>query len=897
VRALIGFPALALLASTAGAAADFTDFVLDNGLRVVLSERRGSGLFTSTVFVRAGAMRESPEMSGAAHYLEHLLFNGTTSRTQEQLYADVDRLGAYNNATTQKDYVIYMLMAGAESMREALEIQADMLFHSTLPPEKFEKEKGILVAELAKDMEGPSYALEQALAGALHGGTPYARPVLGTYESIEAMERDAIYGYYRRYYVPANMVLLVMGDFDADAMRAAIGETFGAAPAGERPAEPARLPEPARSRIVYAPAEAGHRAITIRLPAPMPGDADFEALELLADILGRGEGSRLKRALDVEPKLAVNEIGAGITLVGGRAFLDVDVELDRANDPEPVIRRLAGELARLAREEVSAAELEAARVAKRTEEVQLLQQIHYYGLMLGQLVVNAPPGYLATRMERYRGLTVAALREVAERRFSTPAVRVAAAGPELRERDDAIRPEEVGFAPPAFELPPVPAAAEGSPAGTKAPPRATGAEPAKFLTLGSGMRVVLVCDPTSELLAAHLLACGRSYREPAGKSGIADLIHRAMWKGAGAWDEAELAGRLNAIGATIKSNDSPMIPYDDYYTTQEFSFVRLEVLEDYYREALGLLGAVVTRPLFEEPAIEEAKAEMLRLIAQEGESAHSRARLAYRRILFPDSARAGGAMPVLGTEASIGSITRDDMVAFHRRYFAPQNLVLAVVTGLRDDVVISEIERAFDFSAWSGVDPVPAWTVETAQPRVAAAPEVARIEKGGPQAWITMGYAFDFDREDEAPLEIAGEILADRMSFQLREREGLAYTIGASISSWGERGLLTASMGTQRENVAAAVAGIAAQIDSMAVVDLAPEDVERVVNATVGRIRMRRVTRIGQAYQLCMDVLRGRTEPSFAREVAALRAVTPDDVKRVTRQHVHSGRAHRVIVE
>jgi hypothetical protein len=60
---------------------------------------------------------------------------------------------------------------------------------------------------------------------------------------------------------------------------------------------------------------------------------------------------------------------------------------------------------------------------------------------------------------------------------------------------------------------------------------------------------------------------------------------------------------------------------------------------------------------------------------------------------------------------------------------------------------------------------------------------------------------------------------------------------------------------------------------------------------------MRRVTRIGQAYQLCMDVLRGRTEPSFAREVAALRAVTPDDVKRVTRQHVHSGRAHRVIVE
>ena len=184
-------------------------------------------MVASSVVVGAGVVDEDPAASGASHFLEHLLFNGTTTRTQRQLYDDADRLGAYNNATTREDHTLFTLLVAKEHAEEGLAIQADMLFRSTIPDESFEKERKIVLEELARDRVDPSYDVEAAFRAFAYAGTPIARPVLGTEGSLGAITRPQVLAYYKKHYVPANMTLVVMGDFDDAAMLAIVKRTFG----------------------------------------------------------------------------------------------------------------------------------------------------------------------------------------------------------------------------------------------------------------------------------------------------------------------------------------------------------------------------------------------------------------------------------------------------------------------------------------------------------------------------------------------------------------------------------------------------------------------------------------------------------------------------------------------
>ncbi|MDP7351063.1 MAG: insulinase family protein, partial [Nitrospinota bacterium] len=123
---------------------------LKNGLNLILVENHSSPMIASVVTVNAGSVNETKDVNGISHMLEHLLFNGTTSRTQEQLYSDQDYYGIYNNAHTDRDYTNYIMLVEKDFIEKALDIQSDMLFHSIFPEDKFKKEKGIILNELAR---------------------------------------------------------------------------------------------------------------------------------------------------------------------------------------------------------------------------------------------------------------------------------------------------------------------------------------------------------------------------------------------------------------------------------------------------------------------------------------------------------------------------------------------------------------------------------------------------------------------------------------------------------------------------------------------------------------------------------------------------------------------------
>ena len=125
-----------------------THVTLENGLQVILMENHTSPLITSTVIVKTGVRNETPDINGVSHLLEHLLFNGTSTRTQKQLYDEVDFYGAYNNASTSRDYTLFQMLVRKDYITQILNIQADMLFNSTFPEENVQKERNIVIEEI-----------------------------------------------------------------------------------------------------------------------------------------------------------------------------------------------------------------------------------------------------------------------------------------------------------------------------------------------------------------------------------------------------------------------------------------------------------------------------------------------------------------------------------------------------------------------------------------------------------------------------------------------------------------------------------------------------------------------------------------------------------------------------
>jgi predicted Zn-dependent peptidase len=859
---------LAALAPAARAGAEQgSDVVLSNGLRVILIPHRANPMIASSVVVSAGVIHEPEGMNGASHFLEHLLFNGTETRSQKELYDEVDRLGAYNNATTREDHTLFSLLVQKEHAEQGLAIQADMLFRSTIPEDKFEKEKGIVQEEIAKDRNEPSYLAEVAFREFAYAGTPLSRPVLGSEASIGAMKRDDVFRYYKARYVPGNMILVVMGDFDPPAMTEMVKRTFGAAPRGAAPpAGPATAwPKPPERNVALRSLDSGRTYLEAGFPLPLaPHDPQMAGVEMLLQALSSGEDAPLARSLQSGPSPLVLSFTLG---VAERAkpwpTVELSAVLPPGGDWRAVLDRFAEGIASLREPGGARERLAAVRSAAEADEVLTADQIHYYAMFRAAYLPGSPTGYLARRASMLDEAGSDAVDRAADLLAKgIPSARALVAGKDLA-------PGEVAWAPVAAR----------APATT---PRAAIEE-----TLPSGLLASVERSTDSQVFAAHLLLRPRAVSEPAGKEGIADFLHRMLLRGTIVHDAASLSARLDALGARVKLYDDPSVPYDDDYTTPGFSFVRLELPGETWREGIALLAEIVRFPALRDEDVEAVRREMLDLLARRAESTRAVAQDLVASTLAPGSPLS---RPVLGTKASIASITAADLRAFHRRYVTGSRAILTVVGPVACEEVIDGIRASFG--------DLPKGAALPADTPVPVTPPGAHAEGalGKDQAYVTLAYVLDVEERDRPALAVAGALLSDALAFHLREEKGLAYSIGAGVRPFGGRMRFDATMGTRQANVDEAIAGLRAGIAEFVSSRPTAADVERARNQLRGRLLMRRLTRINQAYFAGLARYEGRPAGDDLARLEALLAVTPEQVAEAARKYLDASRAAVVTV-
>jgi zinc protease len=372
---------------------------LDNGLKVIVQEEHTAPLASVWCWYKVGSKDERPGLTGVSHWVEHMNFKGTTNIPRDQVKGIIEQFGGSWNGYTFIDQTTYLETATRDALDRMLFIESERMANCLYHPDDCESERSVIISELQGGENDPDQLLDQELTATAFKAHPYRHPTIGWISDLESMSRDDLYGYYRRYYVPNNATLVVVGDVDTDEALRRVEHYFGAIPAG---AVAPRL-------HTVEPEQTGERRLTIRRSgttaylkvgyhAPGVADPAFLPLLVLDAILTGAKGlnlwssfrvpapqrsARLYRAL-VERGLASSVCGSllpteqpflytvSVTATDGTALADVESvlleELDRARRDGIT----AGELAR------AKAQLKARLVFESDSVTNIAHQLGYF---------------------------------------------------------------------------------------------------------------------------------------------------------------------------------------------------------------------------------------------------------------------------------------------------------------------------------------------------------------------------------------------------------------------------------------------------------------------------------------------------------------------------------------
>ena len=279
--------------------------LLPNGLTLILKPDHSAAVCSVQAWIKTGSIHEGALLGGGlSHYLEHMLFKGTSRRAGREISEIIQSHGGYINAYTTFDRTVYYIDVPSEHSGIAIDLLADTVFNSTLPADEVAREKNVILREIDMTLDEPDQKLGQALFETAFRSHPYRQPIIGHRAIFEGVTRDDLMAYYKARYVPNNVVLVIVGNFEADKLRPVIDSTFGAVPRGRLAPviladEP--LPLATREATLFDDVQLTRAGLGWQIPGLT--HADTPALDLLSSILGQGNSSILWQAVREKRRL------------------------------------------------------------------------------------------------------------------------------------------------------------------------------------------------------------------------------------------------------------------------------------------------------------------------------------------------------------------------------------------------------------------------------------------------------------------------------------------------------------------------------------------------------------------------------------------------------------------
>ena len=796
--------------------------VLPNGLTVLVHPDRAAPVVAIVTFVNAGYFDETDDVVGIAHVLEHMYFKGTPSRGVGEIAKQTKAVGGYLNAATIYDHTSYYTALPASGFQQGLEVQADAYANSLIDAAELARELEVIIQEAKRKADNPPAVATETLYELLHDVHRMRRWRIGREPGLRALTRDALLGFYRNFYHPANTVLSIVGDVDPDDALRQVMRHYGALPSGT----PVRAPGPEESagegfRYREWAGDIGQTQLAFgwRTPGTLHPDTPF--LDLLASLIGSGRASRLYRAVR-DRKLASSISAFDYTPTELGVFV-IHAEAPPATAADAA-RAAWDQLRRVREQGVGAHELERAKRVYESQWVRRLEDMEGQANYLAEWQALGDWQLGERYLERLMSATAEQIVEVVERHLTpdragvvvyrpngTPAV--AGSRDTMRALLDAGWPEPL---PPGTPFEPAPP--DVRPSG---PPRLEREEAGvRVYRTAADVPVLVRLKPGAPLAHVGVFALGGASDEHAAIGGLTKLVARTAVKGTERRTALQIAEEGEMLGGSV----SPSVGGDSFGWT-------MSVPARYAAAAIELLADVAQRPVFPADALETERAIAIAdVIAVRDDM------FRFPMQLAAEAAFRGHAygVPVAGTEESLRAITAADVREWHRRHVMAGSgapVAVAVVADGDPDELATQAALAFAplrFAPGARVAR-PAWPSEpvTVLERRAKAQTALALLFPGPAR-------DDDDRFAAAMISSVASGLGGRFFDELRDRQSLCYTVQAFTSARRAAGSFGAYIATSPGKEMLARAGLLAEFARLRDAPVSAEELGRAQTYAIG---------------------------------------------------------------
>ncbi|HEX8570284.1 MAG TPA: pitrilysin family protein [Caulobacteraceae bacterium] len=797
---------------------DFTQRTLANGMKVyAIRDPRTSGV-TVQMWYDVGGKDDPQNRTGFAHLFEHILSRVTINMAPGQISRMVEDAGGARNASTWTDFTNYFEIVPANQLEAMIWTHAERMGRSVLDESVFNAERDIVKEELRLRVLSPPYGRLAYTLPYVHSFEthPYKRPVIGSIEDLDAAKLEDARAFHENFYRPDNATLIVAGNFDPARLNAYVDKHL--APIA-RPSKPIRrynmVERPrttARSITEYAP-NVPLPAVFFSWPTVKVAHPDTPALMVLDAILSGGRSSRLYQSLVYDTQLA-QSASSSLDNHEDAGFFSATATLAAGKKVEDAEAALAAEIARVRDAPVSAEELAEAKTGFLSNALFERETAQGKAFALGQsLVSTGDPRWGDKNLAAVSRVTAADVQRVA-RKYLRDDVRLS-----MRYLDESARPGQqasttaapkgtaIGMTyPPATRAPNQPAAdaqRQAPPPPSVAPVTATPTFAERRLP--NGLRVVVAKSTDVPVVNFNMVFSGGAAADPAQRPGLASLTANLVDEGTRTMSATQLAASTEALGASLGASAGP-----------DSSTLFMDAPTANAEAAGRLMAEVAMAPAFAPDELERQRRRVLDSLAVNMRNPGFVGSQTVARVLY------GGApygAPVIGTEASLSAMTRDEIAGYHRRWWRPDNATLVITGSLAPEAGFALAERLF--GSWRApAEPLPPGL--TGRAGAAPAPRVVVVDMpAAGQAAVTVAMrAIERKDPDYYPLLVANSVLGGsstaRLFQEVRVKRALSYGANSGLVARREEGFLTASAQTKHETADEVADVILAEITRLA---------------------------------------------------------------------------------
>lgn len=788
-------------------------FHLPNGQTLVIQEVHTNPIVTVDTWVKTGSINEDDQNNGVAHFLEHLIFKGTEKNPTGQIDEILESKGANFNAATSKDYTHFYVTIASEYFDKAVELHSDMLLNAAIPVDELKKERKVVIEEIRRAEDNPDRQLYYALNSMLFKKHPYKYDTLGTVDIIENISREKIFEYYHKWYIPSNMITVIVGDVDTEKVKQVIEKNFGSVEA-QTMKRPVYKREPAlkKTESVVKKGDYKQAYLEIGFKAPsMQEPGQTYAFDLASIIIGQGASSRLYKRLKLDENLVTSIYVSNYPMKDEGVFI-VDVRLQPEN-MDKVKQIIFEEIEKLKTEPVTNEELTRVKNQMAREFIYNNESVSNIAYLAGYNITVSSLEEYTDYLDKISGVTPQDIMDRANKYLKKEAMAISILEP--NEENTEKSPDHKTIS-------------------VKKPAEKEAVQPLDDIysyDLSNGIKLLVKPSEANDIVNMNVyIKGGKLFQD---KPGLAALVTNLLLKGTTSRTAEEIANETDNLGIQI-----------DAETVDDYIQVSIKSTKNDFPQAFMVLTDVLKNPLFEQKEIDKLKQTMLNSIKATEDSPLSYSFQNLYINLYKNHPYGDVGQKVID---ALPKITRDEVVSFYKKYYVPSNMVIATVGNVPEE----QVKRYVEQSWIKAIEPVD-FQIET---KVEPLKEniIVKEPKKTEAAWISMGWiAPDVESKDYAALKVLNSILSGGLSARLpkalREEKPLAYNVGSFYPSRIDDSNFILYIGTAPKNINIVLDGFKDQIKRLQDELVSEEELENVKQKVVGKFALAHETNSQQAF-------------------------------------------------